>query len=741
MNLMGISFVKRFSFKIQFRNICYITTFVFVTNFSTAQLIPIETQNTAMVLHADAQHELHVIYFGKKLNNSKEYNFISGEYHQAADYSGVADVAYSSANSRNLFEPAINVTHANGNSSLDLKYVSNSFKKLNDDVSLITVLLKDPIYNFEVTLFYKTYFKENVVEQWSEIKHQENGDVVLHKFASANLYIKGKSFWLTQFHGDWAKEMKPETSQLTAGIKTLDSKLGTRADLFQPPIFMVSLDKPSTEGEGDVLYGSIEWTGNYRIDLELDNRNNLRLIAGINNYASDYVLQPNKTFITPKFLYTFSTNGKGQASRQLQSWARNYKLNDGNGERFTLLNNWETTYFNFNEEKLKSLLKDTKELGVDMFLLDDGWFGNKYPRDNDHEGLGDWQENVKKLPNGISAIVKEAKNTGVKFGIWIEPEMINPKSVLYEMHPDWVIKQPDRKEYYMRNQLVLDLSNPKVQDFVFNIVDSLLIKNPELAYMKWDCNSVIFNAYSPYEKYQSNFYVDYVRGLYSVLKRIKAKYPNFPMMLCSGGGGRVDYNALQYFTEFWPSDNTDPLERIYIQFAYSYFYPAIASANHVTNWGKQPLKYRVDVAMMGKLGFDIPVENLNKNDLTFCQDAVKTYNGFKNIVWHGNQYRLATPWQHDVASMLYLNGTKTKGVIFNYLVNNRYDAGSQNPIKLEGLDCRKQYRIKEVNLYPGTESTIDDSNTYSGDFLMTVGFNPQVNANRTSVVLSIEVVN
>ncbi|HSC37779.1 MAG TPA: alpha-galactosidase, partial [Chitinophagaceae bacterium] len=430
--------------------------------------------------------------------------------------------------------------------------------------------------------------------------------------------------------------------------------------------------------------------------------------------------------------------GKGTASRQLQQWARNYKLLDGKGTRLTLLNNWESTYFDFNEAKLAELLKDTKKLGVDLFLLDDGWFANKYPRNGDKAGLGDWQENKSKLPNGIAALVKEAQANGVKFGIWVEPEMVNPKSELYEKHPDWVIKQPKRDEYYFRNQLVLDLSNPKVQDFVFGIVDSLFIKNPALAYIKWDCNAVIYNAYSAHLKNQSQFYVEYVRGLYKVLEKLRAKYPTVPMMLCSGGGGRVDYAALQYFTEFWPSDNTDPLERVFMQWEYSYFFPAISSSNHVTDWGKQPIKYRTDVAMMGKLGFDIVVSKLSAGDLQFCQNAIQLYNTVKPVIWQGNQYRLSDPTSSSVASVLYLDEAKASGVIFNYLVNNRYKEGSVLPTRLQGLDPAKKYRIKEVNLYPDTKSTIDANKVYSGDFLMTVGFNPDVRAARTSVVLQIE---
>lgn len=700
--------------------------------------IPIETKNNALVLQSDADKDLRIIYFGEKLKDPKEYEQIDGNYKQAFDHSGDLNSAYITAGSRNLNEPSISVVHADGNNSLQLKYVSHKFISQQANVSLVSILLKDPVYNFEVTLYYKTFYNEDVTEQWSVIKHQEKGSVVLHKFASANLYIKAGSFWLKQFYGDWAKEMQAEETRLTHGIKTLDTKLGTRAHLFQPPVFMISLDKAATEDEGRVLYGALEYSGNFRIDLELDQKDNLRIIAGINNYASPYTLKANEGFVTPAFLYTFSDKGKGDASRKIQNWARNYKLLDGKGSRSTLLNNWEATYFDFNESKLFGLLKDTKRLGVDLFLLDDGWFGNKYPRNDDAAGLGDWEENRQKLPNGISSLVKEAKNNDVKFGIWIEPEMINPKSELYEKHPEWVVKQPKRDEYYFRNQLVLDLTNPKVQDFVFGVVDDLFKENPALAYIKWDCNAVIFNAHSSYLKNQSHFYIEYMRGLNKVLEKVRAKYPKVPMMLCSGGGGRVDYAALQYFTEFWPSDNTDPLERVFMQWEYSYFFPAISSASHVTDWGKQPIKFRTDVAMMGKLGFDIVVANLQPKELEFCQNSLKTYSSLKDIIWHGDQYRLSNPTECDVASMFYLNEVKSSGVIFNYLVNNRYGAGSKLPIRLKGLNADRKYRIKEINMFPGTSSTLDSDKTYTGEFLMKIGYNPDVRSSRTSVVLQLD---
>ena len=729
-----MSFLSKFIIRLIFSAFCISS---FTGSIIAQTTIPIESNSNALVLNVNEDKDLSITYFGEKLADPSEYESIARQYRQANDFSRVLNLAYTPAGSKNVMEPAIAVIHADGNTSLDLKYESHTIEKIDTNIEVFTIKLKDQVYPFSVDLFYKVYTNEDVVEQWCIIRHEEQGNVRLDKFASANLYLKADEFWLTHYHGDWAQEMNPETEKLSHGIKTLDSKLGTRANLLQPSVFMIGLDGAPEEDKGKVMYGAMEWSGNFRIDLELDYQDNLRLIAGINSFASSYVLKPNEDFETPKFLYLLSDNGMGDASRKMHSWARKFKVLDGQGDRLTLLNNWEATYFDFNEEKLFKLIEDTKNLGVDLFLLDDGWFANKYPRNSDRSGLGDWEVNKKKLPNGIGSLVKEAKKNDVKFGIWIEPEMVQPKSELYEHHPDWVIKQPMRAEHYFRNQLVLDLSNPEVQDFVFGVVDDLFTENPELTYIKWDCNAVIYNAYSSHLENQSHLYIDYVRGLYKVLERVRTKYPNVPMMLCSGGGGRVDYAALQYFTEFWLSDNTDPLERIYMQWEYSYFYPAIVSANHVTEWGKQPLKYRVDVAMMGKMGFDIVVHELEEKDLTFCQRAITDYDRLKPVILHGDQYRLVDPKTNDLASLMYVDDVRESGVIFCYLVNNRYAKRSEKPVKLKGLDPAKKYTIKEINQYPGRRSRIDGSESYSGEYLMKIGFNPDVSARRASVVCEI----
>ncbi|MDF1576126.1 MAG: alpha-galactosidase [Bacteroidales bacterium] len=704
--------------------------------------IPVSTGNSLMLLQTDRDQRLRTIYFGEPLKDTGEHALVEEGFQYMDSNAGIYNAVYTPAGTWNLAEPAIQVVHADGNGSLDLKYVSHQQEQVDANCTLTTVVLEDEVYPFRVALFYKSWIRENVIEQWAEIEHRESGPVLMKKFASANLYFSRKDFYLTTFHNSWAKEMQPSETKLSRGTRSVDSKLGTRAMLLQAPHFILSFDQPAAENQGSVILGHLAWSGNFKLEFELDSYENLRFIGGINPYASEYELSADQIFKTPSLIYAISHSGAGDASRGLHSWARKYRVLDGEGGRLTLLNNWEATYFSFDEERLTGLFKDARELGVDLFLLDDGWFGNKYPRNSDRAGLGDWQENVKKLPRGIGYLVTEAEKAGVKFGIWIEPEMVNPKSELYENHLDWVIRQPERPEKYFRTQLVLDLSNPEVRDFVFGVVDGLFTENPGLAFIKWDCNAPVFNAYSEYLERngipQSHLYIEYVKGLYSVLERVREKYPGVPMMLCSGGGGRGDYELLKYFTEFWPSDNTDPLERVYMQWDYSYFFPAIATDCHVTNWGDQPLKFKVDVASMGKLGFDIVAGELSADDLQFCREAVKNYHSFKEVVWHGDLYRLVNPHTDDLSSMIFVNKEQSRAVVFNYLVNQRFMiTAREEPIQLEGLDPSRKYRIREINLFPGTRSRFNGDRIYSGDFLMKVGVNPGLSLRRTSVVLEL----
>jgi alpha-galactosidase len=687
-------------------------TTLFFSVFAQEKQVIIETKNTALVLHVASNKRVNQSYFGKKLQAS-EYPSLPG-----------GREVYLTAGMENQFEPAIRMIHADGNPSLELQYVSSSTSKQDNNVTTTDIVLKDPVYPIEVNLHYTAYYNEDVIEAWTDIRHREKKAVQITEYASSLLHFNADAYWLTQFHGDWAREMEMVEEKITNGIKSIESKLGTRTNFYQTQAFFLSLNKPSTETDGEVVAGTLAWTGNYKYTFEVDQRNGLRVRSGINSFASEYFLQPNEVFTTPEFIFTLSAHGKGQASRNLHKWARNYAVLNGNGPRMTLLNNWEATGMKFNETRLVELFDEAKKLGVDLFLLDDGWFGNKYPRNDDKAGLGDWKEDSTKLPSGIGYLVKEAEAKGIKFGIWLEPEMVNPKSELYEQHPDWILKLPNRPENYGRNQLVLDLCNPKVQDFVFSVVDNLLAKNPHLAFIKWDCNRSMTNQYSSYLKdRQSHLFIEYTRGFYKVLQRIRAKYPQLPIMLCSGGGGRTDYGALKYFSSFWPSDNTDALERIYIQWGYSYFFPANTISAHVTNMGKQSLKFRTDVAMMDKMGYDIRVQNFTPEELQFSEEAVKTYKRISDVIWFGDLYRIESPYESNRTVVMYVNENKDNAILFNYHLNTRRQ-DIFNRVKLQGLDAGKKYRLKEINLFPGTKSNQPDNDKLlTGDYLMNIGLN------------------
>lgn len=687
-------------------------------------IIRISTRHLDLVLQVAENARLYQTYLGDKLLHEEDLSRLKWQVHAASDVS-VSErgwEVYSGSGNEDFFEPALAVTHADGNPSTWLYYVSSSTHAV-DGGTQTDILLRDDKYPLEVTLHYVAYPEEDVIKTWSEIRHQEKKAVNLSAYASAMLYFSASSYYLTEFSGDWAKEVQMSSQPLQFGKKVIDTKLGSRAAMHTQPFFMLGLGQPVQENQGAVLMGTLGWTGNFRFTFEVDNVGNLRVIPAINPYASVYALNRNEVFVTPEFIFTLSDEGTGKGSRNLQQWARKYQLKEGMGDRMSLLNNWENTAFDFDQRILGDLMKEAKDLGVDMFLLDDGWFGNKYPRKDDRAGLGDWEVTADKLPEGIPGLIRSAEEAGVKFGIWIEPEMVNPKSELFEKHPDWVIHYPNREVYYYRNQLVLDLCNPEVQDYVYGVIDKLLKENPEIAYFKWDCNSPITNIYSPYLKnQQGRLYIDHVRGIYEVMKRVKENYGHVPMMLCSGGGARCDYEALKYFTEFWCSDNTDPVERVYIQWGFSHFFPTKAMCAHVTSWNEQAsVKFRTDVASMCKLGFDLGLHKLNGEELEYCRQAIQNWNRLKPVILDGQQYRLVSPYESNHMAVNYVNADQTQAVLFAYDVYPRFKE-KLFPVKLQGLDPNKRYLVKEINLMPGTQSEKEfDGKVFSGDYLMKVG--------------------
>lgn len=679
---------------------------------ANAEDIVISTDNNALVYNVADNGRVYQKYFGKKLTNASEY---------AAMPNGPE--IYITSGMEDYYEPALHIVHADGNPSTLLTYTGHKTSTLADGAKQTVISMTDKKYGDNVDVYFIVYPEHDIIKTYTTITNGEKKPIELEKYASSMLHFDNGDYYLTQFNGDWASEANAKETKLEYGRKQLDTKLGARANMFCSPFFQLGIDSPAAENSGNLLVGTLGWTGNFRFTFEVDHKGELRVISGINPYASRRTLKKGETFTTPEFIFTLSDEGRGKASRNFHDWARDHQLYKGNDTRMTLLNNWEATYFDFDEEKLIKLIGEAKDLGVDMFLLDDGWFGNKYPRHSDTQGLGDWDETKNKLPNGIGALTAAARKNGVKFGLWIEPEMVNPRSELYEEHKDWVITLPNRDEYYFRNQLVLDLSNPEVQDYVFGVVDGLMTKYPDIAFFKWDCNSPITNIYSNYEKIdQNHLYVDYVNGLYSVLERIQKKYPDLLMMMCSGGGGRSDYEGLKYFTEFWPSDNTDPIERLYIQWGFSQIFPAKTLCAHVTTWNRAtPVKFRTNVAMMGKLGFDLKLDDLTKEEADYCRRAIKNYNALKPVILEGDQYRLVSPYEGQHAATMYVGKNDGDAVLFTFDIYPRYRqviSKSESNVKLNGLVPSARYAVTEIDRTDGNDSKVGE---YSGEYLMTVG--------------------
>lgn len=683
-----------------------------------AQTVHIETAHTSLVYNVDKDGVLKQSFYGKRIENGIENIQVT------------ALEAYPAFGKAYVNQPAFRATHADGNLTTELKYITHETKSVSPGISLTRIVLKDKFYDLSVTLFYKAYQQTDVIEQWTEIVHNQRKNITLHDYASSQLAVNESSYWLTSFYGNWAAEMNMQEQQLTEGIKVIDSKIGVRTNQFAHACFLVGLNAPPKENEGTVIGGTLAWPGSWSLAFEIDQSKNLHIISGINSFASQYVLKPKEVFKTPSMLYTISSEGTGAITRRFHAWAREYGIYKGERPRMSLLNNWEATYFDFDEKILKQIIGDASGMGFDLFLLDDGWFANKYPRNNDQAGLGDWDVNTKKLPNGIGALVNESEQKGIKFGIWIEPEMVNPKSELYEKHPDWVITAPNRELDLSRNQLILDLSNPKVQDHVFSVVDKLLTTNPKIAYLKWDCNRYMTNVGSAAigADKQSHIYVKYVEGLFNVLERVRNKYKDVYMMACSGGGGRIDYGTMKYFDEYWISDNTDAVDRVFIQWGTTYFFPSMGLASHVSvvpnhiTGRETPLKFRFDVALSGKLGMDLQPKDLPEKDKEFTRDAIKTYADIKHIVQFGDLYRLLSPYEGKRVAMMYSLPDKKEALVFSYLMKKQIYSDDE-VLYLRGLDPEKNYTLKEINKVQGQHSRLSalEGKKYSGQFLMTYG--------------------
>ena len=690
------------------------------------QDVYVNTRNTTLLLLAKPGETPRTAYYGAKLTEREgsEVWWTNGSLNKTA---------YPTFNGSTGGGTALTVQHANGQIALSLQVQSVKREKTNGG-ELVTIETKDKVEPFYVNLCYRSYEETDVIEAWTEIKHQEKKDVILQKYASAILPLTGPDVWVSSFYGGWADEAMLNETQLTKAGLFVTSHDGVRNGQTAHGEIMISLDGKSRENTGRTIGAALCWSGNYRFSMtsspsSLDEH---QLLAGIDD-EFPYYLKAGNTFRTPELAFTYSREGRGGVSRNIHRWARQFKIHNGTALRDVLLNSWEGVYLAVTEEKMKNLMKGVADIGGELFVMDDGWFASeKYNRDRDNAALGDWTVDKRKLPQGLRPLLDEAKKDGIKFGIWIEPEMGNWKSSeLYDKHPDWFLQNTGRDMQLGRGgtQATLDLCNPKVQDYVFSIVDRLMTENPEIAYIKWDANCGIANYGSTYlpKDRQSQIYVDYHMGLRRVLERVRAKYPNLVIQACGAGGGRVNYGVMPYFDEFWASDNTDALQRIFIQWGTSYFYPSCAMACHVSASPNHqtgrfiPLKFRFDVAMSGRLGIEMKPSDFTEKERAFAKQAVADYKRLRPVIQQGDLYRLESPYEHDgrLASWMYVSKDKSKAVFFAYKLKHMVGQSPQR-IYLNGLDPNKEYRLKEVNKNDDNMKYLNDQ-VASGRVLMESG--------------------
>jgi len=717
-----------------YKIITFTILFLMFSNLAEAQVVSIETANTSLVYAVDASKRLIFQYYGIKLNNPGI--FLNDRFQKRDQLRFVIsdpynNNAYTSFGNIQVDEPAVCAVHADGSLMTDLIIESVKTEADQKGNKHYVIYLRDIHLNFTVELHFESYTNEDVINQWVVITNKEEGKVTLKSFSSGHLYLNAEKYFLTHFAGSWGAEMGKQEEELTNGIKTIESKKGIRTTLTENSAFLISLNHPAQEDEGEVIGGALAWSGNFRMVYQLDEWDRLNILGGINPFLSEVILSKGEQFETPKMVFTYSNKGQGQVSRNLHDWARRYSLADGFAPRPIVLNSWEGAFFNFNEKVLTDMMDDASKMGIEMFVLDDGWFGNKYPRDNDSAGLGDWQTNMKKLPHGISFLADHAEKRGMKFGLWIEPEMVNPKSELAQAHPEWVVQSPGRDKLMFRNQWVLDLSNPQVQNFIWNMIDNLLISNPKIAYLKWDSNRHIDQVGSNFltgDK-QNEFLIAYIKGLYTVYGKLRTKYPNIILQACSSGGGRVDFGALQFHNEFWASDNTDPLQRLIIQYGTNLIYPPIATTSHVSQSGTvTPLKFRFDVAMTGRLGIELMPKDLTEGDREIAQNAINTYKLIRPIIAGGDLYRLQSPYdQGNWTSLMYVCKDKKKAVVFAFSTGY-HKQGLFPTLKLKGIDSQRKYKITELNKVSHSSWGNKEANNFwgndqllNGEFLMNSG--------------------
>jgi alpha-galactosidase len=596
--------------------------------------------------------------------------------------------------------PALEVVYADHTRDCELAYESYRIFE-QDGYPCLQIDMIDRHYGLHVSSLIRVISDKDILEKWISLRNDSRTSVLVENAQSGSASLESDEYELLHFSGHWANEFMMHRTRLTPGVKTLQVR-----DFFSwtSPWFAVMPEGKTNENNGLVWFGEIAYAGNWRIDLDKASTGSLQIIGGINFWDTSLTLEPGGEFVTPKMIFGFSSEGLNGASQRLHEYIRNdvARKQTRNKIRPVLYNSWFATEFDVKEAEQLSLAKCAKDIGVELFVIDDGWFKG---RANDKAGLGDWEVDKNKFPNGLNAFIKEINKLGMDFGIWVEPEMVNRNSDLYRAHPDWVLHYPNRVAHEHRNQLMLNLARQDVCDYLLGQLDKLLARN-NIAFVKWDRNRAVSEPGWPDAppQMQRQVRIRYIDNLYKLIDSLQQRHPQVLFETCSGGGGRINLAMLSRMDQAWPSDNTNPTDRIMMQYAYLNAFPANTMASWVTDvdWHKAApsLEYRFDVAMAGVLGIGSDITKWNQQDMDIAAKKIALYKDIRDVVQNGRLFRLQSPFETQRCVLQYVSDDKKKSVVFTY---NMWDTIKQSTtaakayqnIRLQGLDPQALYKVAD----------------------------------------------
>ena len=707
--------------------------------------------------------QLENLYYGKKIHDKEDFAYFHDEAMRSQmsvciPEPGLLSMQYTrqeypSYGTGDYRSPAVTIAQENGSRIIDFKYAGYeiysgkkeilplpaTYVEGKEEAETLEVTLHDNVMDTDLILSYTIYEAYPVITRNTKFVHKGKEKIVLERAMSASVEFLDMDYEMVQLSGGWSRERYVKNRKLEMGIQSIQSLNGTCCGAEHNPF--LALKRPhTTESQGEVYGFSLVYSGNYLGQVEVSTFDMTRVMMGINPEDFSWELKSGESFQTPEVVMVYSDKGLNKMS---QTYHRLYRKRLMHGEwrdkaRPILLNNWEATYFDFNEEKILTIAKKAKEAGVELFVLDDGWFG---ARNDDYRGLGDWYVNLEKLPDGISGLSKKVEELGLKFGLWVELEMVNKDSDLYRAHPDWIISAPNRFESHARHQNVLDFSRKEVVDYIYEMI-AKVIRESSISYIKWDMNRYMSEPYSkgsaPCE--QGKVMHKYILGVYDLYTRLTTEFPHILFESCASGGARFDPAMLYFAPQTWCSDDTDASERTKIQYGTSYVYPIVSMGSHVSAVPNHqmhritPIETRANVAYFGTFGYELDLNLLSDAEIETVKKQIAFMKEHRELIqMDGDFYRLLSPFEGNETAWMVVSSDKTQAVAAFYQRLNKVNA-SWLRLKLDGLDANAKYEVscdmapvasydaKIAEAY-GHKTEEDSVKTYQayGDELMSAG--------------------